>query len=73
LNSLASFLLHFTDLPCYTTPRYNASVNITKIVWPFVTIVILVITGLTAVAYVMYRKRQKKKLAIGIFQHVSTT
>jgi len=37
-----------------------------------VTIVILVITGLTAVAYLMYRNRQKKKLAIGIFQDVST-
>ncbi|XP_036142008.1 adhesive plaque matrix protein 2 [Monomorium pharaonis] len=54
--------LFSTDLPCYTTPRYNASINITKIVWPFVTIAILVATGLTTAAYLMYRKRQEKKL-----------
>lgn len=52
------------------TPRYNASINATKIVWPFVTIAILLATGLTTAAYLMYRKRQKKMLATGIFQNV---
>lgn len=75
MRKLVSFsaAFYFTDLPCYTTPRYNASINVTKIVWPFVTVAVLLAAGLTAAAYLTYRKRQKKKLSIGIFQNVLIT
>lgn len=43
-------------------------------VWPFVILALLLITGPTTVAvYLIYRKRQKKKLPTGIFQNVLTT
>ncbi|XP_011700531.1 PREDICTED: fibrillin-1-like [Wasmannia auropunctata] len=59
-----------TDLPCRVVngnQRY-ISTNVNKIVWPFVTIAILLATGLGAIAYINYiksRKRQQKKLDIG--------
>ncbi|XP_011638211.1 tenascin-like [Pogonomyrmex barbatus] len=49
-----------TDLPCYMTSHYKVST--TKIIWPFVSIAILLIIGLTVAAFVIYHKRQKKKL-----------
>lgn len=70
-ESLVLFTFHFADLPCYTTSHYNASINGAKIVWSFVTVTILVATGLIAAAYFIYRKRQKEKFASGIFQNLS--
>lgn len=58
-----STAFHFADLPCYTMPRY-ASSNVTTIsIWSFAILGVLLVTGSTVVAYLMYRKRQKKKLA----------
>ncbi|XP_011700530.1 PREDICTED: multiple epidermal growth factor-like domains protein 11 [Wasmannia auropunctata] len=65
-----------TDLPCYVTNNNQlfASTNVIKIVWSFVTIAILLATGLVAITYIKYRKRQQKKLAtLGIFQSVLIT
>ncbi|XP_071572895.1 uncharacterized protein [Temnothorax nylanderi] len=57
-----------TDLPCYAKSRYDvwrSNVNSkTIIVWPFVILGILLVIGLTVAAYFIYRKHQKKKLAI---------
>lgn len=42
-------------------------------VWSFVILAILLVTGPTVTAYLIYRKRQKKKVATGIFQNVLIT
>ncbi|KYN05448.1 von Willebrand factor D and EGF domain-containing protein [Cyphomyrmex costatus] len=58
------------DLPCYMTSHYNTSITDAKIIWSFVTVIIVVAIGLTAKAYFIYRKRQKEKL-VAIFQNLS--
>ncbi|XP_029160414.1 fibrillin-2-like [Nylanderia fulva] len=52
--------LFSTDLPCYLASHYNASINAAKIIWIFVTIVISITTIL--IAYLVYRRREKKKI-----------
>ncbi|KYQ52129.1 von Willebrand factor D and EGF domain-containing protein [Trachymyrmex zeteki] len=69
-NTSFTSCLFNKDLPCYTTSHYNASINGAKIVWSFVTVTILVATGLIAAAYFIYRKRQKEKFASGPSVHV---
>lgn len=59
--------LFSTDLPCYLAPHYSASINVAKIVWPLVAIAILIATILIARAYLMYRRREKKKMITGIY------
>ncbi|XP_032665934.1 uncharacterized protein LOC116841735 [Odontomachus brunneus] len=65
-TSTVSCLLSI-DLPCYTTPRYNASFNSAKIVWPVASVTILIVIGLTATTYLMYRRHQRnqRKLTAG--------
>ncbi|EFN73275.1 Tenascin-X [Camponotus floridanus] len=55
-----------TDLPCYlTSVPHSASIGAAK-EWPLVVIAILIATILITVAYLMYRRYEKKKLIIGM-------
>lgn len=63
---------YFSDLSCFLTlvPHYSASSDVAKIVWPFVTVAILIATILITAAYLMYRRYEKKKLIIGIYSKI---
>lgn len=63
----SSYLFHFyvSDLPCYLASHYNASSNVAKIIWILVIIVISI--AIILAAYLIYRRREKKKIATGIY------
>ncbi|KAL6263166.1 hypothetical protein P5V15_005968 [Pogonomyrmex californicus] len=50
-NTTSVGCLLSTELPCYMTRHYKGSIISTKIVWPFVSIAILLIIGLTVAAF----------------------